>query len=310
MKGYYLALLENNGIRAALPLFEVKSRLTGRRLVSVPFATLCDPLITAGDDMRELLDSAVDLLRDTGASHIEIKTLGSPPLISDPRLSRICFFKHHYLEMDGSPEQLLKSFHASIARMIKKTGKAGIYSLRIADDISELRRFYRLFVETRKRLGLPSFPYPFFESLWKVFFPLGMLTLLLAKSDNEYVAGHIYLKFNNRVSMEFEGWDRRFQNMGPNHYLFWEEIKSAHSEGFRIFDFGRTSPNNSGLMRFKDLWATKVIELPHFYYPGNPDMSHGKQENSAAYKLMRLVCRRSPLWASPYIGGFCYRHLG
>ena len=44
MRGYYPVLLNGSEIKAAMPIFQVKSWLTGQRLVSIPFASLCDPL--------------------------------------------------------------------------------------------------------------------------------------------------------------------------------------------------------------------------------------------------------------------------
>ena len=54
MKGYYLTLEDNNRIKAALPIYEIKSIITGKRLVSIPFATLSDPLVTEPNDMKKL----------------------------------------------------------------------------------------------------------------------------------------------------------------------------------------------------------------------------------------------------------------
>ena len=71
-------------------------------------------------------------------------------------------------------------------------------------------------------------------------------------------------KFRDRVSGEFVAVDPAFQNISPNHFLFWEAIKSACEEGYRIFDFGRTSPRNVGLMDFKRRWGTQVTDLPQF----------------------------------------------
>ena len=47
MKGYFLVLLNNRKkhIKAALPVYQVKSWMTGNKLVSIPFATLSDPLV-------------------------------------------------------------------------------------------------------------------------------------------------------------------------------------------------------------------------------------------------------------------------
>src|SRR5512136_2928209 len=54
LKGHYLVLFSNDAIRAALPVFEVKSWLTGKRMVSIPFATVCDPLISNSNEMEVL----------------------------------------------------------------------------------------------------------------------------------------------------------------------------------------------------------------------------------------------------------------
>ena len=107
----------------------------------------------------------------------------------------------------------------------------------------------------------------FFENMWKVLHPLNHFQIILAFKDHSAVAGLAYLKFKKRISTEFAGWDIRFRSSKPNHFLYWEAIKIACSEGYKIFDFGRTSPDNSGLMAFKRHWGTIETDLPKFYLP-------------------------------------------
>jgi hypothetical protein len=46
IRAHFLADFDERGeIVGGLPIYEVRSHLTGNRLVSIPYATLCDPLV-------------------------------------------------------------------------------------------------------------------------------------------------------------------------------------------------------------------------------------------------------------------------
>jgi hypothetical protein len=74
IRGHHLAVVDGEEIVAALPIFAVRSWLTGKRLVSVPFATLSDPLLSALEDMGILLDAVLNLSNKIGAKYVEIRT--------------------------------------------------------------------------------------------------------------------------------------------------------------------------------------------------------------------------------------------
>ena len=312
MKGYYLALLDdtNNHIKAGMPVFEVKSWLTGRRLVSIPFATLCDPLISSSEEMRILFDEALNLSKKFGDAYIEIRSLSSSPLIQDNRLGESRFYKHHYLLLENEPEQLKKKFHRTCVRQRISRAIESKLSLRIADSESDLQKFYQLHITTRKRLSLPPQPYNFFKSLWEIFSPTKKMALLLVEKEGKTIASLILFKFKERVSADFAASDETFKDLSPNHLLFWEAIKSAYGEGYKIFDFGRTSPNNDSLMDFKRHWGTKIIDLPKYFYPKSTSKKNAQRENSVGYNLIKKICKNAPDSFVPLIGHFCYRHLG
>lgn len=310
MKGHYLAAVNENGeIKAGLPLFEVRSWLTGNRLVSIPFATLSDPLIDGNGDSHQLIEASIGLSRQVRIPRVELRSLYSQNLIDDCRFSKSCFFKHHYLELSMAPDELRNTFHYKAVRYeINRAQRSGL-ALKVASNEEDLQLFYALYAKTRGRLGLPPQPYRFFESIWNVFWPLGMVTLLLATHNDDLIAGQLYFKFRSRVSMEFEAWDRQRRSFAPNHFLIWEAIRLFHLEGFRTLDFGRTSVNNPSLMDFKRRWGTRVIDLPQFCYPVDV-RSDGDREDSTKYKFVRKLCQKSPTAALDLIGRFCYRHLG
>ena len=101
-----------------------------------------------------------------------------------------------------------------------------------------------------------------------------------------------------------------YHKLSPNHFLFWEEIKEAHHDGFKIYDFGRTSPTNTSLMNFKGHWGTEVTDLPVFYYPATLANQANHRENSLVYKAVSQSCRVAPVPFLHLIGRFCYNHLG
>jgi len=312
MKGYYFARMDNLGknIEAAFPIFEVRSWLTGRRLVSIPFASLFDPLISSREEMDELLEAAIKLSQELRSSYIEIRALASPSFIHDDRFGKSDFYKHHYLLLRTDPENLKKKFHRTCVKQRISRGIKSNLELKVAKDECDLERFYRLHMITRKRLSLPTHPFRFFKSLWEIFSPSERMMLLLAEKNGNAVSGIIFFKFKDRVSVEFAASDEKFRDMSPNHYLFWEAIKLAYAEEYKIFDFGRTSPLNKSLIDFKRRWGAEIVDLPQFFYPKEACLKIFKKEESGGYKLAKYITAKAPDFTQQLIGNFCYRHLG
>jgi len=311
MKGHYFALVgEDNRIKAGLPIYEVKSWLTGNRLVSIPFATLCDPLISKSEDLNELLQAAIKLSEKSKSSFIEIRTLSSGSLIQNEKLAKISNYKHHFLLLNEDPDHLKSKFHRTCVRQRISRAIESNLKMRIGDKKSDLHMFYNLHLISRRRLSLPPQPFRFYESLWEVFLPAKQLTLLVAEADGKDIAAIILLKYKDRVSAEFAVSDESYKNMSPNHFLFWEAIKMSYDEGYKVFDFGRTSPSNKSLMDFKKRWATKMIDLPQYYYPEKIAIDSVERENSMGYKLVSAICSRAPDSVLKIIGNISYRHLG
>ncbi|MBA3035831.1 MAG: GNAT family N-acetyltransferase, partial [Desulfobacterium sp.] len=290
MKGHYLAIVDSsdNNIRAALPVFEVRSLLAGNRLVSIPFATICDPLVSSDEDITKLLDAAIDLSNNLGTSRIEIRATASTHLNQDNRVDSVVYNKSHQLSLEPGPEELIKTFSKQVKRKLKKALNSG-FERQLAKNEQELKEFYHLYVKTRKRLGLPPQPYILFKLLWEKFSPSNNLSLLMIRNKGQLVAGFIIYKFKDRCSWDYLASDVDFQHLHTNYFGLWEAIKLSCLEGYKIFDFGRTGISNEGLMGFKKLWGTTIIDLPQFYYPKNLCSDLSPADSSILYKLINKV---------------------
>ncbi len=311
LKGYYFVRLDGAGkkIIAGLPVFYVKSRLTGKRLISIPFATLCDPLISNSNDMALLFESVLNLSKKYNVSYIQIRTNLSTSLIDKELFGISNNYKNHYLSLDTEIDDLKMTFHRKTVRQSLNRATRSNLRIKMAENESDLKIFYTLYGMSRKRNGLPFFPFIFFKTLWERFYPK-KIKLIMAEISGKVIAGVLFFTFKNRVSLEYGGWDRKYAKICPNHFLYWEAMKLAKNEGVEIFDFGRTSASNLNLMDFKRRWGTKVVDLPQFFYPARTAEKMDQIDRSWKYRLMSGICKHTPNSFQQTIGRFCYRHLG
>jgi lipid II:glycine glycyltransferase (peptidoglycan interpeptide bridge formation enzyme) len=219
-------------------------------------------------------------------------------------------FKTHAIQLAAAPEEILRSFDRTCVRQrISRAEKSGI-RLRTAKEEHDLKEFYRLYLMTRRRLGLPPQPFRFIRLLWDQFAPQGGLVIRLAEIDDQAVAGIMLLKFRDRVSAEYMVSDEAYRGMNPSHLLFWDAIQEAKAGGCTVFDFGRTDERNARLMDFKGRWGTVLRDLPVYHRRLNGSRSIGLSRDSSATLVLRAFCRKSPLSILEKVGNLCYRHLG
>lgn len=308
MKGEVLLIHEGGSIRAGMPIYDVRSRIFGNRLVSSPFATLCTPLTSASEDAEPLLEAALELSRSRGSRYVEVRTMRPLTVPAAGRLAQSNRFKHHQLDVDKNLEALRKRFDRSCVRQrIDRALNSGLETVAVLDE-QGLRAFYGLYLQTRKRLGLPPHPYPFIRSLWATFAPSGMVEVELATWRGTPVAGILLLRFKGRVSAEYLVSDEQYRDMSPNHLLVWNAIRRAHEQGYQYFDFGRTDATNNSLMDFKRRWGTTVSDLPVYFYPRSDVAVEDK--DSKLRRAAQTAFRRMPDWCNRWLGERIYNHMG
>jgi hypothetical protein len=110
------------------------------------------------------------------------------------------------------------------------------------------------------------------------------------------------------VTYAYGASDARFLKHAPNHALFDAALGWAIERGYRYFDFGRTAPDNEGLMEFKRQWGAQFLPLPYFYHPNR---SGFVSETGASWKhrLFTSAWRKLPVGVTAVVGPPLYRHL-
>jgi CelD/BcsL family acetyltransferase involved in cellulose biosynthesis len=277
----------------------VKSWLTGRRLVSLPFSDHCDPLINSPDELDEIL-LGMEQYVDEGWRYIETRP-GSWQPSSRTKLSKSLTYRLHLLDLRRSKEELFRSFHKDCVQ--RKIRRAQREKLRYEQGSSEvlLREFYRLFVMTRRRQGQPI---AWFRTLVAIFG--SKLKISVTYKDELPTASIITLSHKRSVVYKYGCSDARFHRLGGMALLLWNAIQEARDNGFDEFDMGRSDTDNLGLIAFKERWGATSRELSYWTYPRSAHVKTAAWQK----KFLRSVAAVIPDMALTTVGTLFYRHIG
>jgi len=303
----YYATVDNCGaIRAALPLWHIKSRLTGNRFVCLPFSDACGPLGVEADIIGLLQEVKTDIASGL-ASHIEIR--GLPPGVVPARTGLVGrpYYSLYVVNLKRGPRQLMRDFHNNVRRSIRQAEGRDV-AVRLSREKADLDAYYALHVQTRKKLGVLPQPRSFFNSLYKNVIEPGLGYTGLAESDGRCIAGVVFLRHGTTLYYKFNASDEAYLRKRPNHLITWRAIEEACAEGFQYLDMGRCAPEEESLRTYKTRWGAEEIDLPYYYFPAVQGIS-SQSETSGKYKAMQLFSRLAPMFAFKAAGSMLYRHL-
>lgn len=283
-------------ILGGLPFVSVGGRLRPRRWIALPFTDACPPLTSSG-----LSDRAVGLAIARLQPEHEVASVEIRAALSGFETGAELRGVVHTLRLTDA-DSVFGAFPSRVRRNIRKAQATGL-AVRPAKEPDDLTRVYfGLHADTRRRLGVPSQPRRFFETLWRRVIEPGLGFALLAYHDEVAVAGAVFLRWNGRIVYKYSASDRRHWPLRPNNLLLWECIRHGCATGAHTLDFGRSDLEDAGLRSFKRSWGTR--EEPLVYTTLG---RRGTTNAATAGKLLRPVIRASPTWVSRALGAALYR---
>lgn len=286
-----------------LPLCEVNSWLTGRRLVSVPFSDHCEPLLdqaTAGCDGFAGIWQHVS---EKKPQYLQIRPIAFQPA-STTVLRPDDSYVLHRLDLTPDLPHLYNRFHkTSIQQRIRRAEREKI-DIREGTSPVLLQDFYRLLTVTRRRHGVPPQPLRWFETLIAEF---GKdLRIRVAYKDGNAIAAMLTLTFKNTVANKYSGSDPDHRKLGGTALLFWQTIQQAKADGLEVFDMGRSDPHNAGLIAFKEYWGADPTPLQYWRVPQKPHHHFSSRMSWIAERTVSTF----PLGVLRAIGTVLYKHIG
>jgi CelD/BcsL family acetyltransferase involved in cellulose biosynthesis len=317
----FLLARDGKRVTGVLPALEVRSRLTGNRLVSLPFSDVSYPIADEAPSAEALIDTAVAHREQRRLKFFEMRGL---PAVRRPDasagggndfdLQRRGFqpqghFFGYKVPLSPDADAVRMTFsRKSIRQTISKSHKLGV-TVRRGESDGDLREFYRLYTLNRKRHGIPPQPFALFSRMLAHLTHEPEARLYIADFEGTCAAALIVIRYRGVSYAKYEGVDEAFRHVFPVNAVFWQTIHDACDAGDHTYDFGRTAADNRGLNEFKSRWGTNRVELPYYFHPPGEGLSVVKSD-SMKYRLFTGFFRRLPVELSVRLGERIFRHFG
>jgi hypothetical protein len=286
-----------------LVLCRVESWITGRRLVSLPFADHCEPLVDRPESLEHLLCWPKRDLVEKDLKYLEIRP-ASARFENQSGFGKAKTFWFHKIDLRPSLDQLFRRFHKTC---VQRKVRIGHDALRYEDGVSEelLKSFYRLVLVTRRRhQSLPQ-PLSWFRNL--VACLAGNAKLRLVFNAGQPVAGMMTLQFKDTVVYKYGCSDPAYHRFGGMQLLFWRTIQDAKEGGAHEFDLGRSDWNDTGLVTFKDRLGSTRFPISYMTWPAVPPRAINL---AGSLQFSKQVIGILPDRILVSAGKLVYKHLG
>lgn len=298
----YLRLCQGGETAALVPMMEVRSILTGRRGICLPFTDLCEPLIFERPAFGAVFESLRALAGERRWKYFEMRSSTVEP----PFARHSVEFLGHTLTLNGGVEKLFGGFASSVRRAIRKAERSGL-QVRIVRTREAVLEFYRLHCRTRKLHGVPPQPISFFLSIYEEMIRPGAGFIVLANDGPRSLAGGVFLHFGKKAIYKFGASIEDGREIRANNLVMWEGIKALANDGCETLDFGRTSLGNRGLRQFKLGWGTLEKKISYFKFDTSTRAWVLGRDRASGFHT--AVFSRLPLALNRLAGELIYPHL-
>ena len=281
---------------------EVRSPLTGRRGVSLPFTDVCPPLDTETMPIADLLRQLTRLGKERRWNYWECRGLKSLPPGVPPSVS----FYGHVLDLAPGEKALFDAFKSSVRTALRKSEQAGV-KVETSATLEALQTFYSLHCQTRRKHGLPPQPFRFFRNLHRHILSKGLGHVVIARIRQTPIAANVFLHAGKKAIYKYGASADSFQELRPSNLVMWHGIQSCARAGCESLHFGRTGRTAEGLRRFKLGWGCREERIHYLRYDLRQDACIPGADEAFAWQ--NSIMARMPLVLLRILGAALYPHI-
>ncbi|GBE17394.1 femAB family protein [bacterium BMS3Abin15] len=305
-KTYYLIAEENGQVSGVLPLVYFKLPVLSGYFVSTPFCDFGDALVSDDSAKEKLIMKAVLLAREKSAKYVELRGDVQQLSIQNKNLpvNTISHKVRMLLELPDSSEILWGSFKSKLRSQIRKAEKNDLVFK--WGNINDLHDFYDVFSQNMLELGSPVHSKKWFYSILNYYGESARLGLM--RHNDKPVGTGIILSNNNSITIPWASTLREYNRLSPNMLLYWNFLKYAADNGYKQFDFGRSTPDE-GTYRFKAQWGAKPKSLYWHYIMINHCEFKKKDSSSSHRNKIANLWQKLPLGVANVIGPAIRKHI-
>jgi len=297
---YLLSEGKDGNINGILPLVHLKSMLFGNFMVSLPYFNYGGVCTDDDEVHNQLIKEAINIAGEVKAEHIELRHTHHIQGLQE-KTSKVSMI----LDLPYDPDVLWNNFSSNLRRKIRKPEKEGMY-LKLGGE-EELDNFYTVFSVNMRDLGTPVYSKCFFSNILKAF-PKNSRIHTVYDNKERPVASAILIGFKERIEMPWVSSIKSYNRYYPNTLLYWGSLKFASELGYKLFDFGRSTPGE-GTFRFKEQWGAKPIQLYWQYWIRNGGSLPNINPKNPKYQTAIRIWQKLPVKLTSLIGPYIVKNL-
>ena len=282
---------------------EIRSWMTGNRLVSLPFSDHCEPLVESPEELRKIMAHASRQRKERTWRYLEIRPLS--PEYFDAEGEPYGKFVYHRLDLRPTTEDLFRKLHVdSIRRKIQKAERSRL-TVRSGRSDDLLGDFFRLHVLTRRRQLSPPHPMAWFRNVLRCF---GDSACIRIAYHRESPAAAVFtLESGPTMIYKYGCSDEQFHSLGAMPFVLWDMICDAKRKNRLELDMGRSDLDNPGLIAFKEKWGARAQPLIYWRRPAKGNVL---ERSTGSVQTLKRLLRHCPDRMLIWAGKVLYPHVG
>ena len=295
-----LAATTDGRVSGVLPIVGFRSRVFGTFAVSLPFVNYGGLLADDEASGRALLDAALAVSREWGASHLELRHTEQ----KFPQLQS----KRHKVGMTmpllATPDAQWQALDRKLRNQVRKAEKSGLTVT--TGGVEDVRGFYEVFSHNMRDLGTPVYPKRFFEEMLATFPAQARVFTVMHRGQP--IAAAVTQSFRRTFEVPSASSLREFRTLCPNILLYWEMVRFAVSSGMTTFDFGRSTPGD-GTFLFKQQWGGQPHPLVWEYWTAGGTQLPERTRDNPKFAAAIAAWQKLPVPLATALGPVISRNI-
>ncbi len=297
---YLTAVSEAGDVCGVLPLVHFKNRLFGNFLVSMPYFNHGGVLSNSPKADEVLLKHAIDLSESLGATHLELREFHARNNGWQHKDEKVLML----LDLPDDPDLLSKAVGAKRRSQIRRPEREGastkVGGMDLLDD------FYTVFSRNMRDLGTPVYTKKLFETVLKARPKETFIVVIYLNALP--VAAAFLIGYKQTIEIPWASSIREFNRLGINMKLYWEVLKHSISQGYKTFDFGRSTVDGP-TYKFKKQWGAKPKQCYWNYWLAKGQELPSLNPQNPKYKIAIAGWKKMPLAIANRLGPHIVKHL-
>ena len=297
---HYLLAEQRAEVVGVLPLAEVRSRLFGHALISLPFAVYGGAASDSPEATAALHAQAVELARALRVDHLELRNRARREPAWPQQNLYVAFRKPIVTEAEAN----LRAIPRKQRAMVRKAIQRGLTSQIDAG----VDRFYALYTDNMHRHGTPPFSRCYFEALRAQFGDACEVLTVLSPQATP-VSSVMSFYFRDEVLPYYAGDLPAARALAANDFKYWELMRRAGARGVKVFDYGR-SKRETGSFDFKKNWGFEPAPLHYEYQLLRRNTIPQNNPANPKYRALIALWQKLPRPVVNALGPAIVRNLG